>query len=153
MAAQLSFLCVAYPSLIITYLGQAAFLMVNPDSYSTTFYACIPRPVYWPMFVVAVLAAIVASQARNNSRCNMSDYHHFTGTRILPRSVARDLHGFPLHAAYLQGILCAKVFAATIRPLERRIAVSETNRKSVQTSQLLVYISFVLLTRSHGSGL
>ncbi|CAL8468147.1 g7686 [Coccomyxa elongata] len=60
---RLSFLCVAYPSLIITYLGQAAFLMVNPDSYSTTFYACIPSPVYWPMFVVAVLAAIVASQA------------------------------------------------------------------------------------------
>ena len=63
--AQLSFLCVAYPSLIITYLGQAAFLMVNPDSYTTTFYASIPSPVYWPMFVVAVLAAIVASQARS----------------------------------------------------------------------------------------
>ncbi len=67
---QLSFLFVAYPSLIITYLGQAAFLMVNPDSYSTTFYASIPSPVYWPMFVVAVLAAIVASQARSNSNSN-----------------------------------------------------------------------------------
>ncbi len=61
---QLGFLCVAYPSLVITYLGQAAYLMVNPDNYSTTFYACIPSPVYWPVFVVAVLAAIVASQVR-----------------------------------------------------------------------------------------
>lgn len=56
----------AYPSLIITYLGQAAFLMVNPDSYSTTFYASIPSPVFWPMFVVAVLAAIVASQVSHH---------------------------------------------------------------------------------------
>ncbi len=74
---QLGFLCVAYPSLVITYLGQAAYLMVNPDNYSTTFYACIPSPVYWPVFVVAVLAAIVASQVRRGSisrgihDCNM----------------------------------------------------------------------------------
>ena len=59
---QLGFLTVAYPSLVITYLGQAAYLMVNPDNYATTFYSCIPSPVYWPVFVVAVLAAIVASQ-------------------------------------------------------------------------------------------
>lgn len=59
---QLGFLTIAYPSLVITYLGQAAYLMVNPDNYATTFYSCIPGPVYWPVFVVAVLAAIVASQ-------------------------------------------------------------------------------------------
>lgn len=64
---QLGFLCVAYPSLVITYLGQAAYLMINPDKYSTTFYACIPSPVYWPVFIVAVLAAIVASQVRGDS--------------------------------------------------------------------------------------
>ncbi len=52
----------AYPALVITYLGQAAYLMVNPQNYSTTFYSCIPTPVYWPVFVVAVGAAIVASQ-------------------------------------------------------------------------------------------
>lgn len=54
----------AYPSLVITYLGQAAYLMINPDNYATTFYACIPSPVYWPVFVIAVLAAIVASQVK-----------------------------------------------------------------------------------------
>ncbi len=62
---QLGFLTIAYPSLIITYLGQAAYLMVYPENYSTTFYSCIPTPVYWPMFVIAVLAAIVASQVRS----------------------------------------------------------------------------------------
>jgi K+ transporter len=42
-------MCVAYPSLIITYLGQAAYLMVNPENVATTFYSCIPSPVYWPV--------------------------------------------------------------------------------------------------------
>ncbi len=59
---QLGFMCVAYPSLIITYLGQAAYLMVHPENVSTTFYSSIPSPVYWPMFVVSVGAAIIASQ-------------------------------------------------------------------------------------------
>ncbi len=51
-----------YPSVVITYLGQAAYLYRNPDDYVNTFYAAIPNPVYWPMFVIATLAAIVASQ-------------------------------------------------------------------------------------------
>ena len=59
---QLGFLVVAYPALVITYLGQAAYLMVNPQNYTTTFYSCIPTPVYWPVFVISVGAAIVASQ-------------------------------------------------------------------------------------------
>ena len=59
---QLSFSCVVYPSVVITYLGQAAYLYQNPDDYDNTFYASIPNPVYWPMFVIATLAAIVASQ-------------------------------------------------------------------------------------------
>lgn len=64
---QLGFLVVAYPALVITYLGQAAYLMVNPQNYSTTFYSCIPTPVYWPVFVISVGAAIVASQVMGSA--------------------------------------------------------------------------------------
>lgn len=41
-----------YPALICAYLGQAAYLMKFPED-----------AVYWPMFVVAVIAAVIASQA------------------------------------------------------------------------------------------
>jgi KUP system potassium uptake protein len=51
-----------YPSLILTYLGQASWLMHNLDGYSAVFYNSLPRPVFWPIFVVSVLASIVASQ-------------------------------------------------------------------------------------------
>jgi len=53
-----------YPSLILTYLGQASWLMHHLDGYAAVFYGSIPTPVFWPIFVVSVLASIVASQVR-----------------------------------------------------------------------------------------
>uniref|UniRef100_A0A6V7QRB4 Potassium transporter n=1 Tax=Ananas comosus var. bracteatus TaxID=296719 RepID=A0A6V7QRB4_ANACO len=43
--------------------GEAAFLIKNPDKLSTAFYSSVPEPIFWPMFVVSTLAAVVASQA------------------------------------------------------------------------------------------
>lgn len=60
---QLAFSGFVYPSLILTYAGQTAYLIKNPGDMGDAFYKSIPKPVYWPMFVVATLAAIVASQA------------------------------------------------------------------------------------------
>jgi len=60
---QLAFCVLVYPSLLITYTGQAAYLIKNPGDIGSTFYKAIPQSVYWPMFIVATLAAIVASQA------------------------------------------------------------------------------------------
>jgi K+ transporter len=59
----MSFVGYVYPCLVLTYLGQGAYLLVNPDQVSNLFWACLPRPVFWPMFVAALLASIVASQA------------------------------------------------------------------------------------------
>ncbi|TXG55894.1 hypothetical protein EZV62_017207 [Acer yangbiense] len=41
----------------------AAILRHHPEYVKDAFYKSIPGPLYWPMFVVAVLAAIIASQA------------------------------------------------------------------------------------------
>ncbi|CAO2824502.1 unnamed protein product [Amaranthus hypochondriacus] len=60
---QLSMSSVVYPALMLTYSGQASYLRLHQDKVSNAFYNAIPDPMYWPMFVVAVLAAIIASQA------------------------------------------------------------------------------------------
>ncbi|KAJ1269081.1 hypothetical protein BS78_07G183300 [Paspalum vaginatum] len=60
---QMAYSCLVYPSLILAYAGQAAFLIKNPSKLSTTFYSSIPEPLFWPVFIVATLAAIVASQS------------------------------------------------------------------------------------------
>ncbi|CAN4093101.1 unnamed protein product [Withania somnifera] len=61
--SQISMCCVTYPALILAYLGQAAFLRKHVDDVSDTFYKSIPHSLYWPLFAVAELAAIIASQA------------------------------------------------------------------------------------------
>ncbi|KAJ6972990.1 potassium transporter 5-like isoform X2 [Populus alba x Populus x berolinensis] len=60
---QISMCAVTYPALISAYTGQAAFLRKHNDLVSATFFKSIPDPLYWPMFVVAVMASIIASQA------------------------------------------------------------------------------------------
>lgn len=54
---------VVYPCLVLIYLGQGAYLVANPATYSSLFYSAQPTPVYWPMFVISILASIVASQS------------------------------------------------------------------------------------------
>jgi KUP system potassium uptake protein len=53
----------ALPSLILSYLGQAAFLLQHPGAAERPFYSCVPARFLYPMVVLATLATIVASQA------------------------------------------------------------------------------------------
>ncbi|XP_030461774.1 potassium transporter 5-like [Syzygium oleosum] len=62
-AIQISFSFLVFPALLTAYSGQAAYLMKHADHVANTFYDSIPGPIYWPTFVVAVAAAIIASQA------------------------------------------------------------------------------------------
>ncbi|XVF43483.1 hypothetical protein PTKIN_Ptkin02bG0043600 [Pterospermum kingtungense] len=60
---QVAFLFTIYPSLVLTYAGQTAYLIKNPNDHMDGFYKFIPKTIYWPIFIIATLAAIVASQS------------------------------------------------------------------------------------------
>ncbi|KAI8524731.1 hypothetical protein RHMOL_Rhmol13G0171600 [Rhododendron molle] len=62
-AIQLAFTVVVFPCLLLAYCGQAAYLVKHKDHVIDAFYHSIPDRIYWPVFLVATLAAIVASQA------------------------------------------------------------------------------------------
>ncbi|KAA3460990.1 potassium transporter 10-like [Gossypium australe] len=62
-AVQLAFTVVVFPCLLLAYSGQAAYLMSNRDHVVDAFYRSIPDSIYWPVFIIATAAAIVASQA------------------------------------------------------------------------------------------
>ncbi|XP_060211966.1 potassium transporter 26-like [Lycium barbarum] len=62
-AIQLAFSFVVYPSLVLSYAGETAYLVRYPENINNAYYSSLPKPVYWPMFVVSTLAAIVASQS------------------------------------------------------------------------------------------
>lgn len=60
---KLGFSFVVYPSLILTYAGETAYLVKHPENIMDAYYSSVPNPVYWPMFVISTLAAVVASQS------------------------------------------------------------------------------------------
>ncbi|PYH49214.1 potassium transporter 5 [Aspergillus saccharolyticus JOP 1030-1] len=62
-AIQISWLCYTFPCLLLAYIGQAAYISVHPDAYSNPFYKAAPSGTIYPAMVIAILAAIVASQA------------------------------------------------------------------------------------------
>ncbi|XP_074564340.1 potassium transporter 7-like [Curcuma longa] len=62
-SVRVAFLGVVYPCLVLQYMGQAAFLSKNIADVTYSFFESIPELVYWPVFVLATLAAIVASQS------------------------------------------------------------------------------------------
>ncbi|KAI4221389.1 MAG: hypothetical protein LQ349_007851 [Xanthoria aureola] len=61
-AIQMSWLCFAYPCLLLAYIGQAAYISDHPEAYSNPFFNAVPPGMFYPSLVVAVLAAVVASQ-------------------------------------------------------------------------------------------
>src|SRR6266480_2120589 len=62
---QISWLCFGYPCLLLAYIGQAAYISFDAKgtAYSNPFFNTVPPGMFWPSMVMAILAAIVASQA------------------------------------------------------------------------------------------
>ena len=62
-AIQLSWLCYCLPCLFLSYIGQAAYISVHPEAYTNPLFNSVPRGAIYPALIIAILAAIVASQA------------------------------------------------------------------------------------------
>lgn len=60
---QIAFTFVVFPCLLLAYMGQGAYLMKHPDSANRIFYDSVPDGFFWPIFVIATVAAVIASQA------------------------------------------------------------------------------------------
>uniref|UniRef100_A0ACD5W5P7 Uncharacterized protein n=1 Tax=Avena sativa TaxID=4498 RepID=A0ACD5W5P7_AVESA len=61
---RVAFVGLIYPCLVLQNMGQAAFLSKTPDcDIHFIFFKSIPRSLFWPVLVIATLAAIVGSQA------------------------------------------------------------------------------------------
>lgn len=66
LSIKIAFTFVVYPSLILAYMGQAAYLSqhhVMDSRYHIGFYVSVPEKIRWPVLVIAILAAVVGSQA------------------------------------------------------------------------------------------
>ncbi|KAG6468305.1 potassium transporter 25-like [Zingiber officinale] len=65
-SVKIAFAFVVYPSLLLAYMGQAAFLTqhhVIENHHRIGFYVSVPERLRWPVLVIAILAAVVGSQS------------------------------------------------------------------------------------------
>ncbi|XP_028753095.1 potassium transporter 7 isoform X2 [Neltuma alba] len=62
-SVQLSFVFLVLPCLVLGYLGQAAYLMENHADAGRAFFSSVPSGVFWPVFFIANIAALIASRA------------------------------------------------------------------------------------------
>ncbi|XP_073281237.1 potassium transporter 4-like [Primulina huaijiensis] len=92
---RLAFICLVYPCLVVQYMGQAAYLSKNISSIPNSFYDSIPGGVFWPVFVIAILAAIVASQAIISATFSIVKQCHALGCfpRVKVVHTSKQIHG------------------------------------------------------------
>ncbi|CAJ2648988.1 unnamed protein product [Trifolium pratense] len=62
-SVQLTFVFLVLPCLLLGYLGQAAYLMENHADAGHAFYSSVPSGAFWPTFLIANIAALIASRA------------------------------------------------------------------------------------------
>lgn len=66
LSMQIAFTLIVYPALILAYMGQAAYLSKHhmiDSGYKIGFYVYVPEVIRWPVFILAIVAAAVGSQA------------------------------------------------------------------------------------------
>ncbi|XP_071703012.1 probable potassium transporter 17 [Rutidosis leptorrhynchoides] len=110
---QIGFLSFIYPSLVLTYAGQTAYLIQHPDDHTDGFYKFIPTKVYWPMFVIASSAAIVASQSLISATFSVIKQSvvldYFPRIKIVHTSSSNEGQVYSPETNYTLMVLCVAV--------------------------------------------
>ena len=60
---RVAWLFVAFPCLMLNYLGQGALVLLRPEAQANPFYQMIPEQAYWPILALTLMATVIASQA------------------------------------------------------------------------------------------
>ncbi|XP_027348444.1 potassium transporter 5-like [Abrus precatorius] len=115
-AVQISFSFVTFPALVCAYSGQAAYLRKFPEQIGNTFYNSIPHPIFWPTFVAAVAASIIASQAMISGAFSIIQQSQslgcFPSVRVIHTSAKYEGQVYIPEINYFLMIACVIVCAA-----------------------------------------
>ena len=60
---QYSWLYFVLPCLVLNYLGQGALVLKYPETKANPFWMMVPDIAFWPVMILATMAAVIASQA------------------------------------------------------------------------------------------
>jgi KUP system potassium uptake protein len=92
----------ALPSLVLSYLGQGAFLLHHPEAADRPFYSTVPSWALYPMVALATAATIIASQALIAAVFSLTRQAGQLG--YLPRAQIVHTSGSAIGQIYLPGL-------------------------------------------------
>lgn len=102
-----------YPSLVLTYAGQTAHLIKNLNDHDDGFYKFIPTAVYWPIFIIATSAAVVASQSLISATFSVIKQSvvldYFPRVKVVHTSNSKEGEVYSPEVNYILMILCVAV--------------------------------------------
>jgi len=78
-----AWLWIAFPGLMLNYLGQGALALLHPAAAAEPFWNMVPQSLYWPVLILAACATVIASQAVISGAFSMSQQAVQLG--LLPR--------------------------------------------------------------------
>ena len=112
---RVAWFALALPCLLLSYFGQAAFLLGDPAAAVMPFYRMVPHALLYPMIVLAALATVIASQAVIAGAFSMARQAMLLG--YLPRMRVQHTSHHVEGQVYLPGInmmLLVLVMAAVL---------------------------------------
>ncbi|KAM0922623.1 hypothetical protein ACQ4PT_006097 [Festuca glaucescens] len=138
---QIAFISVVYPALVLAYMGQAAYISQHhsfENNYHIGFYVSVPEKLRYPVLVIAILAAVVGSQAIITGTFSIikqcSALSCFPGVKIVHTS--STVHG-QIYIPEINWILMILCLAVTI---------GFNNTKHLTNAQGLAVITVMLVT-------
>ena len=99
---QLAWLFVAFPALLLTYFGQGALVLSNPQAMENPFFRMFPDWALLPVVILATLATIIASQAVITGAYSLTQ--QAVQLRMLPRLKIHHTSDEHQGQVYLPGV-------------------------------------------------
>jgi KUP system potassium uptake protein len=116
-AIRLGWYCAALPGLLLSYFGQGALLLANPEVASSPFFAMAPEGIVRIVLVVlATMATVIASQALISGAFSLTNQAIQLGyfPRVTVKHTSKDAEGqiYIPEINWMLGIACIALVAA-----------------------------------------
>ncbi len=141
---QMSWMVFVLPCLTLNYLGQGALALKDPAARANPFWQMVPDVAYWPIFILATLATVIASQAVITGAFSMTQQAVQLG--LLPRidikrtseTQAGQIFVPQINSMLLIGVLILLLVFQTTDRLTSMYGIAVTGAMMVDT--LLAYV-------------
>ncbi|MDI7775839.1 potassium transporter Kup [Asticcacaulis sp. EMRT-3] len=141
---QRAWLFFVFPCLMLNYLGQGALTLHDPSARDNPFWRMVPEVAYWPIFVLATMATVIASQAVITGAFSMTQQAVQLG--LLPRidikrtseTQAGQIFVPQINTMLMVGVLLLLVLFQSTDRLTSMYGIAVTGAMMVDT--LLAYV-------------